>query len=142
VDVDWGDGTAHTTYTVAAAGSLGTKPHTYDDNGAYTVTITVADKNAGVGTASFHVTVANTAPTPTITGAPATSPEGTAISVTVAATDPSGADTAAGITFAWTVTRDGSPFTTGTGAALTFTPDDNGSSVIAVTATDKDGGIG
>ncbi len=79
VDVDWGDGSAHTSFTKAATGSLGTKSHTYDDNGSYTVTVTVTDKDGDSDSASFTATVANVAPTaslandgPTPEGSPAT----------------------------------------------------------------------
>src|SRR5262249_8511844 len=56
-------------------------------------------------------------------------------------TDPSSVDTAAGFKYAWTVTKDGNAFASGTSANLTFTPDDNGTYVVTLTATDKDGGV-
>jgi hypothetical protein len=67
VDVDWGDGSAHTTFSATTQGSFGSKYHTYADNGAlpYTVTVKVTDKDGGVGTATFKVTVSNVAPTVT-----------------------------------------------------------------------------
>src|SRR5207237_9396456 len=44
IDVDWGDGSAADSYTVTdqslALGHL----HTYDDNGAYTITLTVTQQ--------------------------------------------------------------------------------------------------
>src|SRR5207247_2030687 len=64
VVVDWGDVSAHTTFS-AAQGSLGLKPHTYGDNGDYTVTVTVTDKDGGTGSATFHVLVANANPSVT-----------------------------------------------------------------------------
>src|SRR5439155_22173072 len=69
-------------------GSAATLSFTPDDNATYVVTLTVTDKDGGVGTASKTVAVTNVNPTATITGAPASSPEGTAINVTGAATDP------------------------------------------------------
>jgi uncharacterized repeat protein (TIGR02543 family) len=65
VDVNWGDGSAHTTFTASATGSLGSKSHAYgdDDGSPFTVTVTVTDKNGDSGSATFQATVANVAPT-------------------------------------------------------------------------------
>src|SRR5205085_8923953 len=41
VDVNWGDGTAHTTFTQNTRGSLGSQSHTYADNGTGPYTVTV-----------------------------------------------------------------------------------------------------
>jgi hypothetical protein len=43
VDVNWGDGTTHTTFTVNNAGPLPSNNHTYGEEGPYTVTISVTD---------------------------------------------------------------------------------------------------
>src|SRR5262245_12785684 len=69
----------------------------------------------------------------TIGGTPATSPEGTAITLT-STTD------ATAPTFAWSVAKDGesTPFATGAGSSLSFTPDDNGSYVASLTVTETD----
>jgi hypothetical protein len=76
---------------------------------------------------------------PSIAGAPATSsPEGTPINLTGSATDAGTLDTT--LTYAWAVTKDGAPYATGSGATLSFTPDDDASYVVSFTATDKDGG--
>ena len=66
VDVDWGDGTGHTTFTAASAGALPAKSHTYADGpNDYVVSVTVSE----AGTAptpsdsdSFDVHVNNVAP--------------------------------------------------------------------------------
>jgi uncharacterized delta-60 repeat protein len=121
-----------------------------DDNGAYVITLTATDKDHGTGTTSVPVTVTNVAPMPVIHGLPKvlgtdgnpTSPEGTRLPLTASATDPSKADTAAGFTFDWSVTRDGKFFGRGKGAKFAFTPNDNGTYVITLTATDKDGDSG
>lgn len=123
-----------------SAGSAASFSFTPDDNGTYVVSLTVNDKDGGVGTASSTIVVTNAAPTPVLNGAPASSPEGTAISLGGTATDPSAADTAAGFTLAWSVTKNGNAFASGSGANFSFTPDDNGSYVLRLTATDKDGG--
>src|SRR4029079_8573774 len=47
VSVDWGDGSAATTFQVTSTGTLGSKPHTYADGpNDYTVAVTVVDKNS------------------------------------------------------------------------------------------------
>src|SRR5205085_8424214 len=66
VNVSWGDGSPDTSFSNGAAqGSLGSRSHTYADNGTYTVTVQVTDKDGGVGSAQFQVTVANVAPSVT-----------------------------------------------------------------------------
>ena len=72
VTVNWGDSTPSTTFTRASAGSLGSKAHTYIDNGVYTVTVTVAEDGSVTppsDSKTFQVTVANVAPV--VTGSPA-----------------------------------------------------------------------
>ena len=124
------------------ADGSGTSFHfTPDDNGTYTITLTVSDDHTStISTATVNVT--NVAPTPTINGAPASSPEGTAISLTSTVTDPSTVDTGDGFTYLWHVTKNGVSYgTDGTSANYTFTPDDGPSTfVVYLTATDKDGG--
>src|SRR5205814_9164839 len=39
VDVNWGDGSPHTTFNSGSQGLLGSQSHTYDDNGTYTATV-------------------------------------------------------------------------------------------------------
>src|SRR5207245_2800214 len=65
VDVDWGDGSPHTTFNQGSQGSLGSQSHTYANNGAtpYTVTVKVTDKDGGAGKATFKVSVSNVPPT-------------------------------------------------------------------------------
>jgi hypothetical protein len=61
--VNWGDGSSSTPPDRASAGSLGTVSHAYGDNGTYTVTVKVTDKDNGFGSATFSVSVDNVAPT-------------------------------------------------------------------------------
>ena len=112
-------------------------------SGPTTVTITATDDGGLTATTTFTLTVNNVAPTASITGVPASghSPEGTVISLGSTVTDPSPVDTAAGFTYAWSVTKNGAAFASGTAASFSFTPDDNGTYVVTLTATDKDGGI-
>ena len=75
--------------------------HTYDDNGTYTVTVTVTDKDSASGSAAFTVTVANVAPTATLTNNGPVS-EGSPATVSFSAqSDPSNADTTAGFHYAY-----------------------------------------
>src|SRR5204863_750362 len=83
---------------------------TPNDNGTYVVTLTATDKDGATSPAAMSsITVNNVAPTASIGGAPASSLEGTAISLSSTVTDPSTADTAAGFTLAWSVTKNGNP---------------------------------
>jgi PKD domain len=122
-----------------ASGSGNSFSFTPDDNGSYVVSYTVTDDDSGVGTDTKTINVTNESPVASINGAPASSPEGTLISLTGSFTDPGSADTHIQ---AWAVTKDGSPYGSGTGASFTFTPDDNGSYVATYTVTDDDGGVG
>ena len=45
VTVDWGDGSARTTFRTCSQGCLGSPAHTYADNGSYTVTVLVSDQD-------------------------------------------------------------------------------------------------
>ncbi len=116
---------------------------TPDDNGSYSVSLTATDKDGGVSTAAVDaITVTNVVPTASITNPVTTSPEGTSITLDSAVTDPSTVDTAAGFSYLWHVTdSNGQTITDGTVANFTFTPDDNGSYSVSLTATDKDGGV-
>src|SRR5207248_1803613 len=90
----------------------------------------------------FTITAVNVPPTAGILGAPASSPEGALISLSASASDPSPVDTVAGFTYAWSVTRNSAAFSSGSAANFSFTPDDNGTYVVGLTVTDKDGGSG
>ncbi|MDX6471756.1 MAG: hypothetical protein QOK22_572, partial [Gaiellaceae bacterium] len=139
VDVNWGDGSAHSTFTSSTRGTLGNGSHTYDDNGTYTMTVKVTDKDGGTGTSTSTVTVANVAPTATL-NAPASVPEGSAIALSLTgASDPSNADTAAGFTYAFDCGSGYGSFGTASTASCPTT--DNGSRTVRGQIKDKDGGV-
>src|SRR5205814_10335296 len=66
-----------------------------------------SDLTAGAATASQSITVNNVAPTASIVGAPASSSEGTLISLTSNVVDPGTADT---FSYAWLVTKNGNAY--------------------------------
>jgi hypothetical protein len=125
----------------AAAFGMGDGPATH------TVAVQVADPSGATSTASATVTVTNRAPAPTVSGIPVDAVEGTAWTLHVSATDPSAADTAAGIRYAIDADDDGTwdfgddAYTTATTATdFTITPSDSGPQTVDVLAIDKDGG--
>jgi len=105
-----------------------------------TVTITANDGNGGTSTVSFPVPVAGVAPIASITGPGSTAPEGTVVHVTGSAVSPSAIDNAFGFTYGWSVTKNGVAYKSGSGAHWQFTPDDEGTFVVNMKATD-DGGM-
>ncbi|MCI0455953.1 MAG: PKD domain-containing protein, partial [Gemmataceae bacterium] len=76
-----------------ASGEGASFSFTPDDNRTYLVTLTVTDDDGGVGAVTKTIAVSNVAPTASITGAPASSPEGTALTVGSTVTDPGALDT-------------------------------------------------
>ena len=60
--------------------------------------------------------------------------------MTGSASDPSSVDTAAGFSWAWSVTKNGVPYANATTQNFSFTPNDNATYVVTLKATDKDGG--
>ncbi len=103
VTVNWGDGSPNTTYFLNNAGALGTRAHTYTEEGNYTVTVTVNDFTSQSGSKTFNVAVSD----PAVVGTPEafTAVEGQAFANKVVAsfTDPGGAEAAGnyGATIDW-----------------------------------------
>ena len=114
---------------------------TPDDDGAYTVAVTVTDPGGLTGTDSISVTVSNVAPSVTATG-DTTGSEGSSASYSATGTDPSSVDQAA-LTYAWTATTSGgSTVATGSNPSFSFTPDDDDTYTVAVLVTDPQGATG
>ena len=109
-----------------------------DEAPSQTVTITADDGHGLTAAATFSVVVNATAPTAVIVTDPVSSPEGTPVALTGAASSPAAADTT--FSYAWSVTKDGNTFSSGAGASFSFTPDDEGTYVVTLKATD-DGGM-
>jgi hypothetical protein len=65
VTVSWGDGSPNTTFFVASAGALGTKLHTYAEQGSYVPTVTVTDYTSLTDSKTFNVNVSDPAVVPT-----------------------------------------------------------------------------
>jgi hypothetical protein len=59
-----------------------------------------------------------------------------------ATTTENGTPGAAGLTYAWNVTKDGALFATGAGASFSFTPNAAGTYIVSLTVTDGDGAFG
>src|SRR5262249_22694892 len=57
IDINWGDGSADTIFSLATQGTIPAQSHTYALSGNDTVAVTVTDKDGGKGTTSLQVTV-------------------------------------------------------------------------------------
>lgn len=135
--VSWGDGSPNT--TLVGMSPISTS-HTFDDNGNYTVTLRVTDRDGGVSApVTTSVPVANVAPSVVVTGA-SSGNEGSRLRYSAAVTDPSSADTAHGFDFEWDF-GDGSPHLTGKNLKdVEHAFVDDGTFTVSVTVKDKDGG--
>ena len=139
--VDYGDGSGPQSATVVpltdptltetATLSL---DHFYEDDGLFTITISITDDLGRSITETVTASVSNIAPTPTIESISATRQEGTAITFSGSATDPAGANDT--LSFEW----DFGDGTTATGATATHTYADNGTFTVTLTVSDDDGG--
>lgn len=144
ITVNWDDGNIES-FSVSATGPIPSRTHTYADNGNYTVTVTVTDKNGASGSASFQVTVNNVAPVATFSaGSPID--EGSSSMLSFANPfDPSPTDTSAGFRYAFACDGDINALPTAYNAAgssttaLCFFPD-NGVFTVAGRIFDKDNG--
>ena len=105
---------------------------TFPDDGTYTLSLTIADKDGGMDTDSITIVVGNANPTASMAG-PTTGDEGESLNYVGSATDPGG-DT---FTYAWSF-GDGTN-ATGTNVSHTFL--DEGTYLVTLTTEDDDGGI-
>jgi uncharacterized membrane protein len=124
---DFGDGEA-------ASGTL-TPIHMYDDNGEYTVILTVTDLEGDVGLDSLVVTVANVAPL-VEAGPDQYAQPGELLSFNGSFTDPGADDT-------WTIEWDlGNGTIINETLAFDYAYEDPGIYTVTLTVTDDDGGVG
>ncbi len=111
-----------------------------DDDGEYTIGLTIGD---GVGTVTAvpqKVTVSNVAPRVQITGGASNLTSGVPVTLGTSISDPGAADTH---TIAWSVSLNGTPFgIPSSGSGYSFTPVLSGNYVVTATATDDNGGVG
>ncbi len=141
--VDYGDGSGALAGTIS--GNTCTGPaHTYADNGSYTVTVTVTDKDDGAGAKSATHTVNNVAPSVGAITAPVEPRQvNTTVTASATFTDPGTKDT-------HTATWDWGDGSTSTGTVDQATNAVSGSHAYAtpgvytvtLTVRDKDGGTG
>ena len=136
VTVSWGDGGTDT-FAVAAPGPLPARPHTYADDGPYTVSVRVTDKDGGSGVATTSVSVANVAPTVALAGGPAVA-EGSAYTLSVGAVADPGADTVSQYRVNW---GDGTSDTYTAGGVKAHAYADDGTYAVSVDLTDEDGTV-
>src|SRR5205085_973169 len=145
VVVDWGGGHSDS-FNASSQGSLGSLSHTYQDNGSYSVSVSVTDKDGATGSAGFTATIANVAPSVTA-AADQSSDEGENHSFSLGTfSDPGVNDSPWLVNVSW---GDGSPDTSfsngaaqGSLGSRSHTYADNGTYTVTVTVTDKDGGSG
>jgi hypothetical protein len=127
----------------------------WQSDGTQAGTVLVADINPGsAGSDPFWLTAVNgtlfftaddgvhgdkpwVVPSVVLGGAPASSPAGTPINLTGTV---QASDASAVYTFTWTVTKDGSLYTSGSGAAFAFTPTDAATYGVTLTVADDRGG--
>ena len=148
---DYGDGTGNLPVAVTLNGSG--QPvlhlnHVFAANGTYNITVTLTNDTGAVTVRHLVVSVADVLPVVSIdsvlTAGGTTHVEGSAVTVTTSASDPSGASST--FQFLYQVFKNGSTtvFATVSGTGLNsfgFTPDDNGSYEIRVRVTDADGDV-
>ena len=130
---DWGDTTSD---TGAAA------DHSYDDNGTWTITVTVDDQDTGVTTETWTVTTANVDPTITST-APLNAAQGALYTYAPTVDDPGSADT---LTFTLDAAAPAGMTVDATSGLIEWTPTfaqaQIGAFPVELTVTDDDGGFG
>ena len=135
ISYDWnfGDG-------VTGAGI--TTYHTYDDNGVFTVSLTVTDSLGETSTDYFVVTVSNVAPTATFSANPSTLIQGETSTLSLSnVSDVSSTDTTAGFTYSYDCTDDETfELVNSLNSSYTCSYSLAGSITALVRVIDKDGG--
>jgi hypothetical protein len=146
VTVDYGDGTGAKPVIPTQSKTIPLS-HVYKDNAAnpYTVTVTVTDAAGASSSDTALVTSVNVSPTARLEDTPSTCPAGYRIKFYSFVDDPSQADREARFMYLWTVTKNGGAYVE-PGADqqndndYDITPEEDGTYVVTLRATDKDGG--
>jgi len=138
-----------TSQTLGVVSDNGDGSFTYDPDGQFeylavgetatdTFTYTISDGMGELASATVTLTVTgvNDGPSASI-DSPTSGLEGTPIPLVGNATDRDASDV---FQYQWDVTKDGSPFASGTGSAFEFTPDDNGAYLAVLGVDDGNGG--
>ena len=134
-DLD-GDGTFETAGDTATFSAVN-----LDGPVSTTAALKVCDNHDACSTANATINVTNVAPSITaVTAAGANAVTGAAVTFTGAATDPSAADTAAGLRWQWSV--DGGPYSAAsTSNVLSYALTTCGDHTVSARVLDKDGGV-
>jgi PKD repeat protein len=125
---DFGDGTNTTNLNPT---------HTFDQDGTYTVLVTVTDDDGGQASKPFIIDVENVAPVPTINVAVTTIDENNTVLFRASAVDPGPLDL---VTFHWDFGDDSNP-DYADDAEVVHLYTDNGAFRVTLRAMDEDGGI-
>lgn len=124
--------------TIVAQGNATPISFVPQDNGLYTVDLSVSDDDGGIGSDSMVVEVGNIAPS-VRAGRDLSVYEGATVNVVGTFTDPGALDTH---TVSWTVQADnGQVVAGGSSLSFSFVPQDQGKYVLTLSVTDDDGGV-
>lgn len=138
--VDWGDGTPVEFEALPLGARSFQISHRYADDRAPLATpvlVTLTDDDGGSDSATLSLDVTNVAPVAVINALPGPLLEGETITLTATVIDPGSGDVPS---YAWSVTRDGTLYATGSEPSFPLVADDQGTYVVSLTVNDGDGG--
>ncbi len=137
--IDWGDGSDVQSVQLPFGARTFSVPHKFLED-SRTVHLWLNDDDALSVSAgeTFNVAINNRAPVPSISG-PLVGIEGELVTLTASATDPGVNDVS---TFNWVVSLGTTPIQQGSGSSVSFTPLNEGTYSVQLTATDNDGATG